>query len=301
MSKLKYHLIISPIKAAGILSLGLAQRLGKWGGKLAWILGTDARKVTETNIRLCFPGLSEEKQLELARASLMHTGMAVMEIPLMWEWPVEKCLEQVRETRGTELVNQALAAGNGLILLAPHLGNWELAGLYFSTYHDMAALYSPPQIPEFEDYMVKVRGRLGSELVRGDRKGLSRLMGILREGGIVGILPDQSPRGKTNAYAPFFGIEVRTMTLPAKLLQKTGAAVLVTYAERLPDHRGFRIVVTEAEQDMADKDPTTAATALNQSVENVVRRIPEQYQWEYKRFRHQPGGRPNPYKHSGKN
>jgi KDO2-lipid IV(A) lauroyltransferase len=52
---------------------------------------------------------------------------------------------------------------------------------------------------------------------------------------------------------------------------------------------------------MADEDPVMAATALNQSVENVVRRIPEQYQWEYKRFRHQPEGRPNPYKENGKN
>ncbi len=71
----------------------------------------------------------------------------------------------------------------------------------------MAALYSPPpHIKEFEDYMIRVRGRLGSELVRGDRKGLLRLMGILKEGGgVAGILPDQSPRGKTNAYAPFFG------------------------------------------------------------------------------------------------
>ena len=146
-----------------------------------------------------------------------------------------------------------------------------------------------------EDYMIKVRGRLGCELVRGDRKGLSRLVTILKEGGIAGILPDQSPRGKTNAYAPFFGTEIRTMTLAGKLLQKTGAAVLVTYAERLPDHQGYRLVVTEAEPGLTDQDSTTAAAALNQSVENVVRLIPEQYQWEYKRFRHQPDGKTNPY------
>jgi len=300
MSKLKYYLIISPMKVVGTLSLGMAQRLGRWGGILAWALNTGARKVTETNIQLCFPECSEQEQAELARASLAHTGMTALEIPMMWEWPVEKCLDLIRETQGLELVDEALASDKGLILLAPHLGNWELVGLYFSARYNMAALYSPPKIPEFEDYMIKVRGRLGCELVRGDRKGLSRLVSILKEGGIAGILPDQSPRGKTNPYAPFFGTEVRTMTLASKLLQKTGAAALVSYAERLPGHQGYRLVVTEAEPGLADKDPTTAATALNQSVENVVRRIPEQYQWEYKRFRHQPEGRPNPYKHNGK-
>jgi len=301
MNKLKYYVITSPMKVAGAFSLRLAQLIGSWGGDLAWKLDTEARKVTETNVRLCFPELSQQEQNTLARSSLRHTGMTAIEIPMMWEWPVEKCLKQIRETRGIELVDQALATGKGLVLLAPHLGNWELAGLFFSSRYNMAALYSPPKMPEFEDYMIKVRGRLGSELVRGDRKGLSRLIGILKEGGIAGILPDQSPRGKTNAYAPFFGTEVRTMTLTSKLLQKTGAAVLVCYAERLPNHQGFRLVVTEPEPGMADEDPVMAATALNQSVENVVRRIPEQYQWEYKRFRHQPEGRPNPYKESGKN
>ena len=300
MSKLKYYLIVAPLRLAGALPLGLAQKLGRWGGQLAWMLGSGSRKVTETNIRLCLPELSEQERQALARRSLEHTGMTAMEIPLMWEWPVEKCFGLIRETEGLDLVDQALASGRGLILMAPHLGNWELAGLFFSSRYRMAALYSPPHVPEFEDYMIRVRSRLGSELVRGDRKGLSRLMGILKEGGVAGILPDQSPRGKTNAYAPFFGIDVRTMTLVNKLVQKTGANALVTYAERLPDQQGFRIVVTEAAPGLDAPDPTTAATALNQSVEKVVRRIPEQYQWEYKRLRHQPEGRPNPYKDADK-
>ena len=159
----------------------------------------------------------------------------------------------------------------------------------------MAALYSPPHIKEFEDYMIRVRGRLGSELVRGDRKGLLRLINILKEGGVAGILPDQSPRGKTNVYAPFFGMEVRTMTLVNKLIQKTGANVLVTFAERLPDGQGFRIVVEEPVPGNGDADPVVAATALNQSVEKVVRMAPAQYQWEYKRLRHRPPGEINPY------
>lgn len=295
MSKLKYFLIAGLLRIIGSMPLGMAQRLGKVVGLIAWILPTKSRKVTDTNIAICLPGLSAAEQRRLSKDSMAHTGMTLMEIPLMWEWPVDKCLGLVRETRGLELVDQALASGRGLVLLAPHLGNWELAGLYFSSRYRMAALYSPPHLPEFEDYMIRVRGRLGSELVRGDRRGLTRLMAILKQGGVAGILPDQSPRGKTNAFAPFFGMEVKTMTLVGKLIQKTGAQALVTYAERLPKGQGFRIVVTEAEPRMGDADPVVAATALNQSVEKVVRLSPEQYQWEYKRMRHRPPGEINPY------
>jgi len=160
----------------------------------------------------------------------------------------------------------------------------------------MAALYSPPHVKEFEDYMVKVRGRMGSELVRGDRRGLARLITLLREGEVAGILPDQSPRGKGNAYAPFFGLEVRTMTLVSKLLQKSGAKPLMTYSERLKDGQGFRLVIRECEAGIDDDDPVVATSALNRSVENCVREAPEQYQWEYKRMRHRPPGELNPYK-----
>ena len=296
MSKFKYYLIAGLLRMVSYLPLGAAQFIGKWLGLLAWKLGGRPKKITDINLDICLPELTEEQRRDLSRDSLAHTGMTALEIPLMWEWPVDKCLGLIKETEGLELVDEALATGKGLILLAPHLGNWELAGLFFSSRYKMAALYSPPHIKEFEDYMSRVRGRLGSELVRGDRKGLMRLMGILKEGGVAGILPDQSPRGKTNAYAPFFGMDVMTMTLVGKLVQKTGANVLVTYAERLPNGEGFKILVTPAEPGIGADDAVAGATALNQSVEKVVRMAPEQYQWEYKRMRHRPPGNPNPYK-----
>lgn len=296
MSKFKYYLIAGLLRIVSFLPLGAAQFIGKWLGLLAWKLGGRPKKITDINLDICLPELTEAQRKDLSRDSLAHTGMTALEIPLMWEWPVDKCLGLIKETEGLELVDEALATGKGLILLAPHLGNWELAGLFFSSRYKMAALYSPPHIKEFEDYMIRVRGRLGSELVRGDRKGLMRLMGILKEGGVAGILPDQSPRGKTNAYAPFFGMDVMTMTLVGKLVQKTGANVLVTYAERLPNGEGFKILVTPAEPGIGADDTVAGATALNQSVEKVVRMAPEQYQWEYKRMRHRPPGNPNPYK-----
>ena len=295
MSKLKYFLIAGLLRLVSFLPLRAAQFIGKWLGLLGWAMNGRSRKTTDTNIRICLPELSSAEQRQLSKDSMAHTGMTAAEIPLMWEWPVEKCLGLIKETRGLELVDKAMASDKGLILLAPHIGNWELIGLLFSSRYKMASLYSPPHIKEFEEYMIRVRSRVGSELVRGDRRGLLRLMGILKEGGVAGILPDQSPRGKTNAYAPFFGMEVRTMTLVNKLMLKTGANVLVAFAERLPQGNGFRIIVEEAAPGNGDADPVVAATALNKSVEKVVRIAPAQYQWEYKRLRHRPPGNPNPY------
>jgi KDO2-lipid IV(A) lauroyltransferase len=296
MKKIKYYTVASLLRVVSWLSLSAAQRIGGLVGSILWRLSTKTRQVTDINLAICLPELTAGEREQLSKDSVKHTTMTALEIPLMWEWPIDKCLSLIRETVGLELVDEALASGKGLILLAPHLGNWELAGLYFSSLYKMTALYSPPNMAEFEEYMIKVRSRLGSELVRGDRRGLLRMMTILKEGGVAGILPDQSPRGKTNAYAPFFGMDVKTMTLVAKLMQKTGANALVTYAERLAGGQGFRIVIEKPVPGLADEDPVVAATALNQSVENMVRQVPCQYQWEYKRMRHRPPGLPDPYK-----
>lgn len=295
MRALKYYTIAFLLKAASLLSLKTAQRLGALIGLLGWHLNTKSRKVTETNLAICFPEMDAPAREQLARDSLRHTGKTLMEIPLMWEWPVEKCLGLIREVEGAHLLERVFEEKRGLILLAPHLGNWEIVGLYLSSRYKMATLYSPPHIREFEEYMIKVRGRVGAELVRGDRRGLARLAVLLREGGIAGILPDQSPRGKGNAFAPFFGMEVKTMTLVSKLMQRTGARALITYGERLPDGKGFRLVIREAQPGLDDTDSIAATTALNRSVEDCVRLIPTQYQWEYKRMRHRPPGEINPY------
>lgn len=292
----KATLLITALRLAGKLPLRGAQLLGRFLGMISWVFKTQSSKTTGINLKICFPELTEEEHHHMIRSSLRHTGQTMMEIPLMWEWPVERCLGLIREIEGEELLAEAKKDARGLLLLAPHLGNWELTGLYFSSRYRMAALYSPPHIREFEDYMIRVRGRMGSELVRGDRRGLARLITLLREGEVAGILPDQSPRGKGTAYAPFFGMDVRTMTLVSKLLQKSGAKPLITFSERLKDGQGFRLVIRECEHGIADADPVTATTALNKSIENVVREVPEQYQWEYKRFRHRPTGLPHPYR-----
>ncbi|RCW66555.1 KDO2-lipid IV(A) lauroyltransferase [Marinobacter nauticus] len=277
-----------------LLGLRNAQRVGRLMGGVAWRLGGRSAETTRKNLKACYPELSEQEIESLGRESLCETGATALEIPLMWEWPVERCLNLIQEIEGEELLRDYREdSSQGLLLLAPHLGNWELAGLFFASRYKMAALYSPPNQPGFEEYMKAVRSRSGSELVATDRRGIMRLFSILREGGVVGILPDQTPRREGGEFAPFFGIPTITMTLASKLVHKTGARPLVTYAQRLPNARGFKIVIREAEAGMASKDITESLTALNRSVENCIADAPAQYQWEYKRFRRTaPGEKP---------
>lgn len=296
MKRLRIASIRMLLWLVGHLPLVVAQGLGRVIGLILWHAGGRNRQVTDISLALAFPEMEPGKRRSLARQSLIETGKTLADVPIIWERPVDDCLSMIREIQGEDLLDAALARQQGLVLVAPHLGNWELVGLYFSTRFSMAALYSPPKMKELETYMSQVRGRGGSELVRADRRGVLRLFSILREGGVVGILPDQNPDASGGAFAPFFGVNVLTMKLVSRLVQKTQARALVTYAERLPAGRGFRLVIDEVDERLYDPDTDVSVAGLNATVEKVVRRVPAQYQWEYKRFRKRPPGEPNPYK-----
>jgi len=172
-----------------------------------------------------------------------------------------------------------------VIVLAPHHGNWELVGLYLSTLRPMAALYKPPKIKELEDYMSKVRGRHGSELVPTNKRGVVRLFSVLREQGMVGILPDQVPGGSGGVFAPFMGVPANTIKLVSRLVDKTGCEVVSLCAMRRPQADGFDMVFRRVDPDIYSSDVDVSVAAMNRSIEECVRHIPEQYQWEYKRFK----------------
>lgn len=286
----RIRLIHGLIRALSRLSLRRAQALGAGLGTLAWRCGSDLRRVSEINLKLCFPEQDDASRQQLSKAALQQSGRTLAEIPLMWEWPVEHCLAQVQQVQGEALLDDALAYGKGLILLAPHLGNWELAGLYFSSRLSMAALYRPPKHAELEEYMIRVRGRVGSELVPTTKRGVMRLFSLLKDNGVVGILPDQEPDFTGGEFAPFFGTDANTIKLVSRLVSKTGARVLMTYARRLPDAAGFELVIRAPEPDIYSDDLLISMTAMNLSIEQCIRAVPDQYQWQYKRFkRRRPG------------
>ena len=134
--------------------------------------------------------------------------------------------------------------------------------------------------------------------VRAEGPAVRQLWKALKEGGAVGILPDQQPKLGDGEFAPFFGIQALTMTLVSRLAERTGAIVLFAWCERTSADLAFALHVEPAPDGIADPDPVTAATLLNGKVERIARRDPAQYQWTYKRFTVRPpgSGEPNPYK-----
>jgi len=203
----------------------------------------------------------------------------------------------VRDVHGEENQTAMRKSERGLIVVAPHLGCWELLNYWLAARMPLSIVYRPPKQANLEPFLLRARGELNVEQVRAEGAGVRTRYKRPQAGGAVGILPDQQPRQGEGEFAPFFGVEALTMVLVSRLAQRTNANVLFAFAERLSNGTGYDIHLRAAPDGIADTDLRVACTALNRGVEDCARIAFDQYQWHYKRNSLRPDKRvPNPYK-----
>lgn len=266
------------------------------GTLIGWLLARIPNKQRRNgliNIRLCLAHLSEDEARRFRDRSLAENGKTYAEIAYLWLRPPERVLARVRELIGGDALKRR--PGEGVIVLSPHLGAWELAGLYLSSLGPTTTLYKPQR--RLDSLIRDARARLGANLVPTTARGVRGLVAALERGEYVGILPDQEPReNRGSVFAPFFGVPALTMLLINRLARRTGARVVFLFAERLPRAGGYRLHCIEGDQAIADENDQVAATALNRGIETCIGICPEQYIWPYKRFRRRPAGEERIYR-----
>jgi Kdo2-lipid IVA lauroyltransferase/acyltransferase len=274
-------------KGLALLPLSLLRLLGSFIGWIMWQTNSRAAQVTLENLSLCFPELSTQARAQLAQQSLRETAKTAMEAGAIWRnsWPWLQA--KIVAYEGDEILRAKLAEGKGVLVLAPHHGNWEVVAPYLASVAHLTAMYQPLKTKAMDDLVLGGRSKLNISMAPTNRKGVMMLFKALQAGNIVGILPDQVPdKDAGGLVAPFFDQPALTMTLVQGLANRTGCKVCSCYAERVPG--GFKLVVMDADESIYSEDSLTSVSGLNASVAACVRRAPAQYQWEYKRFRGLP-------------
>ncbi|MFT4046821.1 MAG: lysophospholipid acyltransferase family protein [Solimonas sp.] len=281
-------------RAFGAAPLWLLHGLGGFVGTVLWLVPNKPRRLTQWHVGHCLPELDAGERRRLVRLSLQHMFKAVLEAPAFWFGGRRRLERWLADADAVRQLRALRDEGRGVIWLCPHLGAWELSGLFCSAGGPMTSLYKPQKDAVFDRIMHDGRTRLGAHLVPTDGGGVKALLTALKRKEMIGILPDHDPPPGSGVFAPLFGMSAHTTELVSKLAARSGAPVWFCVAERLPWGRGYRFHLSPAPDDVAD--PVGGATALNRGVEAVVRRMPEQYWWAYERYRHQPDGEPNPYR-----
>lgn len=273
------------LAALSVLPFRRTERLGRFVGDVAFRWGGASRRITRANLAACFPHLPAERLDDLTRNSLRHTGCYAAEMGMMWGRSDDRWESLIVAIDGLGAIEEAQRARRGVLVLAPHFGNWEILNLFLGARFGLTALYDPLRVSSLDPIVRAGRTRTGSRLVPITRAGVRALYATLRSGGVVGLLPDQVPRLDGGIYVPFFGRAALTMTLGHRIAMRLRPLLVLGYARRLPDAGGFKLCFERLPELEALHGPEAALTAMNAAIERLVESDPSQYQWEYKRFK----------------
>jgi KDO2-lipid IV(A) lauroyltransferase len=273
-------------------SLGFLHALGALLGWAGYGLSASYRRRVRTHAALAGLGAADR------RAAVAEAGRMVAEMPLLWLRPSGQPVQPPVQWQHAELIERALEAGRGVVMLTPHLGSFEvIAQAYaerFGARQPMTALYRPARKAWLRELEATARNRPGLLTAPASLAGVRQMIRALRQGQTVGLLPDQVPPDGMGVWAPFFGRPAYTMTLASRLALQTGAAVLLTLCERLPGSSGWRIRVFELPEPLpaaaafgADDaaHQTECAAVMNRAMEYLIRQCPTQYLWGYNRYK----------------
>lgn len=279
----------------GRLPLFLQRAWGDMAGRVAYRCNTRAAKVARRNMEIIAPHAPLAEREIQVRQILRASGRNVMEMLRVWTRSRAANLKLVRHVHGLEQLEVASAGGKGVIIAAPHYGNWELLVEYLAARGPFTLVYRVPKKKAGDIFLRLARSGPNVQLVPAENNAMRPLWKALQAGQWVGITPDQQPKSGGGEFASFFGKQTLTLSLIPRLAERTGAAVVFAYAE--PCAGGFDIHFEAAAPDIASADLAKAMAAMNAQVETIARRDFRQYQWTYKRYALRPtdSGEVSPY------
>jgi len=268
--------------------LPVLHRLGALFGWMTYLVSPQYAARLRENLLQAGLERSDAVLHKLLHANIREAGKGVLELPWVWRRPLDEVVASVKQHHGWEHVEAAHAKGKGVIILTPHIGCFEVISLYIVARFTMTCMYRPPRWKFLDTLMHQGRERGKMKLVPTDLGGVRQLLKTLKRGDFIGVLPDQVPGNGEGEWASFFGRPAYTMTLIGRLMESSGAPVVMCYSERLADGAGYILNFTPLEVDVSRSIPQQ----VNRALEAVIRNLPEQYLWSYNRYKVPRGVQP---------
>lgn len=258
--------------------------LGKVLGRLAFYVAKSDRERIRKNLAIA--------QLPHEDADVMgvlqETAKGGLELSIAFFRQPEYISGLFRTVSGWQYIEQAIENKQGLLLITPHLGSYDLAGRYISERlpFPLTAMYKPPKWPAMNDMMQAGRQRGKGHTAPTNLQGVKQMMKALRQGEAAIILPDHVPDRNEGdgVWVKFFGHDALTMTLASKLARVNQVCPLFFVGERLADGAGFALHIAPLMGRLTG-DKAHDAQVMNDNVEAWIRRFPKQYLFAYNRYK----------------
>jgi KDO2-lipid IV(A) lauroyltransferase len=261
-------------------------RFGKKLGRMLYYVLRRRRHIASTNLKLCFPELSEAEHQRLVHECYENLGAGLMETAMGWWTPESKIHPRV-SFEGREHLDAAMAQGKGVILVGAHFSSLDLGPKLINKHYQIHAVYRRQKNQLVNYALERGRSAVGVELI--DSQDARQMVRKIRQGNIVWFAPDHDMGAKVSVFAPFFKHEAATVTATGKFARLTGAPAVFCSNHRNADDSGYTVRLTPIDADIASADEVDCATIINEVIAQHIMIDPAQYYWFHRKFKTQPG------------
>lgn len=274
------------------LPLPLVARLGEVIGSFLFLVARSRRNVALTNLRICFPHLSADERVVLAKKHFQAYTRSVLERGILW-WASEARLKRLIVIEpGLPLAD---IRSGPTILLCPHFVCLDVAGVAVAMRIPACSIYVPQKNRVFDEALRRGRARFQPVQLLTRAEGIRQILRAMRDGLPFFMLPDMDFGPKDAEFVPFFGMSAATLTAPARIAATTGAKVIPVIATYLPGYRGWKVTFYPKWDNFPGNDIVAATRRMNAFIEERVLESPAEYFWAHRRFKTRPPGAANVY------
>jgi KDO2-lipid IV(A) lauroyltransferase len=291
--RLEYALLRVFTWVARLVPLRTARRAGAALGRFGYSPLGIRRVVVERQIAAAFPGLDPAGVRQIARQSYANLGRLAIELTLLPALAGQGLEELFEEDDDFHVVADLMQRGRGLVACTGHVGNWELAGAYVAHRYPVDAVARRMANPLFDAYVTRARSRAGMRVIY-DSDSVRQITRGLKEGRVAGLVADQGVLGLASTYVPFFGRPAKTPRGPAVFALRLEVPVVFCAAILQPSgkYRFFAEEIPVTVSGDRDADVDRIVANFTRALERLVRRYPDQYFWQHRRWKRQPEGTP---------
>ncbi|MER2473736.1 Kdo(2)-lipid IV(A) acyltransferase [Photorhabdus laumondii] len=276
-----------------LLPYPIIYRIGTRLGRFSMRFLKKRAKVAERNLELCFPDMPQEERNALLIKNFESVGMGIFETGMAWFWPDWR-IERWFKVTGQENIQKIQTTGQGIIVIGIHFLTLELGARILGLLNPGIGVYRPNDNPVMD--WLQTWGRLRSNKYMLDRKDVKGMIRCLKNGEIVWYAPDHDYGPRKSVFAPLFAVEHAATTTGTSILVRLADPAMIPFTpRRLPDGKGYELIIQPTVAGFPKDDEVKAAAFMNRVVEQEILQAPDQYMWLHRRFKTRPKGMPSLY------
>lgn len=275
------------------LSMPVRECLARVAARVLWTAVPKRRHIIETNLRVCFPEMSETERRALARRVYVRLARAAIDHGTLWEADQEE-IRRFVTFEGLENLLEEAKTGP-VIVVAPHFAGLDAAGIALNTYVRGVSLYQKQSNPAWDEAVLAGRKRFSDPILiaKSNASDLRPVLRAMKEGLPFYYLPDMDHGIKNSIFVPFFGVQAATLPMVSRLARVTRAKVIWCIATMT--EKGYHVILSKPWENFPTADYEADTLRVNQELEEWIRAYPDQYLWVHRRFKTRPEGEPSIY------